>query len=609
MKKTLSILFCSVLLSGLLLVDTAQAADPKPTIRDDAYSARYVSQSIPDPIVIEAGATKTVDIRFKNVGTATWKDGTTRYISAYTMEPRYRTSPFISGRQTAKIAGPVAPGEVGTLSIPLTAPKEVGEYTEEFYLASENYSWVEGGYFFLKIKVVEAKAPAVETPASDDARSAEESDSGSKVAAMKGKRIGQTKKTVSAVGGDEVNIKLMFQNTGTSDWDGYRLIASVDGEDDAKTIADSDWKAANVVLETDDSVDAGKVVRPAFSFRMPADKGSYVARFDIEGIEGAEAMVKLTVTEDAPRSYKAPKVAKKVEVKEQKPVLKEEPRIRVGLTGEGSSIQVVSYDDDYRVIVDGKEKGILKRKKLALISHITGVYTLSGGGLRIATEGVIRLEPINDPHATFQVTKGLKDRRIAWVGDSDFITYHGAVEYRQGEKDKKMYVVNDVLLDDYVAGIAETGKHYDIEAIKANLVAARTYAYMSRGKYPFFDLVGSTYDQLYLGAEVAKHMPKVPVAAKETRGEMVSYNGDVVITPYFGNSNGKTRSWRSVWGGSNKPWLVPVVASHDQGRRQFGHGVGMSQRDMALKADKDNWDYDQILGHFYTDTDLTLMYK
>ena len=104
-------------------------------------------------------------------------------------------------------------------------------------------------------------------------------------------------------------------------------------------------------------------------------------------------------------------------------------------------------------------------------------------------------------------------------------------------------------------------------------------------------------------------MPDVAVAGKETRGMMLSYGGDVVTAPYFGNSNGYTKSWKSVWGGSDKPWLQPVKAHYDAGRRQFGHGVGMSQRDAHLRAKKEGLLWWELLGYYYTDTDIAWMYR
>ena len=44
---------------------------------------------------------------------------------------------------------------------------------------------------------------------------------------------------------------------------------------------------------------------------------------------------------------------------------------------------------------------------------------------------------------------------------------------------------------------------------------------------------------------------------------VVTYNKEIITTPYFGNSNGMTKSFSSVWGGANKPWLVPVLTNYD----------------------------------------------
>lgn len=576
------------------------AADPKPTIRDDAYSARYVSQSTPDPIVMQAGETKTVQIRFKNTGTTTWNSKGSRYISAYTMEPRDRVSVFLGKKQTNPIDASVAPGEIGTLTLTITAPTKPGKYTEAFYLAAENYSWMKGGYFYLDITVVAAKTSTV----SPTTPKAESSNVGASLT-KKVKVVGQSKKQVSVAGGEEISLKVLLQNIGTESWNGYRLAAKETGG--ASLVHDS-WASANIITTSETVIAPGAVIKETIRFRAPAKVGTYSAQFSLVDVAGDHAVVTITVTEDANGDIET-EYPNEEGVVGETPKLSEEPRIRVGLLGEGNTAQFVSYEDDYRILTDGQEVGVLPQKKVALIIFDNGTYRFRGAGLEINTKGVLRLEPATNPHAVIQVMNGLKDRSVSWVGSSAFTNYRGAVEYRRGEKDGELYVVNDLLLEDYVAGIAETGKEVHEEAVKANIVAARTYAYLSKGKYSFFDVLGSTYDQLYLGADVAQYLPKVPSAAQTTRGRMVTYNGEVVTTPYFGNSNGSTKSWSSVWGGANKPWLVPVVATYDKGKRQFGHGVGMSQRDAALRAQKDGWTYTEILGHYYTDTTLTLMYR
>jgi hypothetical protein len=619
--------------SFLLFFAPVHAADPQPTIRDSAYSAQYVSQSISDPITIEAGKTKTVTVKFRNVGTQTWNSlnehpNGYRHVSAYAMEPRDRVSDFfgngwISKTQTTSIDADTKPGETATLSLTLHAPQTPGSYIEEFYLAAENHSWIQGGYFFLKLNVV---ASSVDTQSSVDSQKVVEElpeadkDSGVLSSELLARVAGQSKTDVSVKGGEVVSLVLIYRNKGEQAWNGYTIEASaptaLDVSGTSLSFAHETWRSARAVYASDATVEPGGFFRQKFLFRAPAEEGGYTATFYVatnsETVAGSQAHVNVHVTERAPLGYKAPTfLSADTPIIPKEPRLKEEPRIRVGLETTGTAVQFVSFDDDYTLYDGDEEVIVLTRKKPGIFSYDDndGTYRFHGAGLDITTTKAFRLVPKNNEHAVFTLKKGLKDRSVAWVGPSTFTRYRGAFEYRKGTIDNKLYVVNDLLLEDYVEGIAETGKGTHVEAVKANLVAARSYAFISKGKYPFFDVVGSTYDQLYLGDDVKDNLVDVGSAAKATRGQMVNYGGEIVTTPYFGNSYGKTRSWTSVWGGSHKPWLVPVVAKYDAGRRQFGHGVGMSQRDAALRAKNDGWTSEQLLTHYYTDTEIEVVYK
>ena len=606
-KATLFAFLCL----SVFFASTAQAADPKPTIRDEAYAAKFVSQTVKDPVTIEAGKTKEVAITFKNVGSATWNGNSSQYISAYTMEPRYRVSPFLSGKQTAKISGVVKPGGTGVLTIQLKAPEKTGEYVERFYLASENNTWVKGSYFFLKINVVPATVvkEAVETVV-EEAPEVQ--------TAFLARVMGQNKKEVSVKGGEQVKLVLIYRNKGAESWKklglrvGSPTALALSGK--RITFADPTWQADTLVKNINKEIVAEGIVRETIYFRAPQKKGEYEAKFflaaDDVAVAGSEAVVNVHVTENAPLNYVAPTFGTDdIPVKPTSYRLTSEPRLRVGLVGEGNKAQVISYEDDYLVYDGPREMGILPKRKIGKLSEQGGIFRFIGGELDFKSTEFIRLEPKSNEHAIFEISQGLEDRSIAWVGPSKFVRYHGAVEYRKGVIDKKLYLVNHVLLEDYVAGISETGHNVAFEAVKANLVAARTYAYVSKGKYPFFDVLGSTYDQLYLGADVGKYLGNVPKAAQATRGQVVTYKHEVVITPYFGNSSGTTRAWHSVWGGKAKAWLVPVAAKYDAGRRRFGHGVGMSQRDAGLRAKKDGWTSEQLLTHYYSGTEVEALYR
>ena len=172
-----------------------------------------------------------------------------------------------------------------------------------------------------------------------------------------------------------------------------------------------------------------------------------------------------------------------------------------------------------------------------------------------------------------------------------------------------------------MAGIAETGNTTHPEYQKALLTAARTYAYyliQCACKYGSFDVVPSTADQLFLGYVSELELPNIRQAANDTRGMMVTYDidsnpatqSDIVITPYFSNTDGRTRSWTEVWGGKAKPWLVSVEATYDKrdGKKMWGHGVGMSNRDAIIRAVEGKATWSEILQYYYTGVSVERIY-
>jgi len=303
-KKTI---FFAIIFS-LFLMNSAKAVEPEVVIKDEAYSAKYVSQSVSDPIEIEAGSTKTVVIKFKNTGTATWNSSGSRFISAYTMEPRDRVSVFkgknwTNGKQTGKISAQVKPGGVAELTIDLQAPEKTGEYIEKFYLAAENYSWVKSGYFYFKIKVVPKKI-VVEVPVEDEiAPSVNDS-------SYSAKRLILSKKSVTAIGGEQIKIILGYQNEGQNTWNKYKLT----NED--KIYSDRTWNSSGKVFEKEEEILPAKFLRETFYFRTPAKKGDYVAKFKLEIDEGKfidEVNIPVTVTADAPDEYEVSELETEVE--------------------------------------------------------------------------------------------------------------------------------------------------------------------------------------------------------------------------------------------------------------------------------------------------------
>ncbi|MFZ2803603.1 MAG: hypothetical protein WA001_00095, partial [Patescibacteria group bacterium] len=120
--------------------------------------------------------------------------------------------------------------------------------------------------------------------------------------------------------------------------------------------------------------------------------------------------------------------------------------------------------------------------------------------------------------------------------------------------------------------------------------------------------VDASLDQVYRGYGAEIRDPNVVSAVDATRGQIVTYNNALALTPYYSRSDGRTRSWTEVWGGSGEPWLVSVPVPWDAGKTLWGHGVGMSATG-ALGAAADGWTYQHILDYFYTGTQLQQVYQ
>jgi stage II sporulation protein D len=94
-----------------------------------------------------------------------------------------------------------------------------------------------------------------------------------------------------------------------------------------------------------------------------------------------------------------------------------------------------------------------------------------------------------------------------------------------------------------------------LETLKAQAVAARTYAYyqMLHRKTWSYDLVDDQGDQAYKG--MIREREKTDRAVKETRGEILSYKDKPILAMYSANSGGYTADAGSIFGLS-KPYLI-----------------------------------------------------
>ncbi len=128
--------------------------------------------------------------------------------------------------------------------------------------------------------------------------------------------------------------------------------------------------------------------------------------------------------------------------------------------------------------------------------------------------------------------------------------------------------VNILPVEDYLLGVvtSEMPQSWPIEAIKAQAVAARTYAQHNLGKHGKYDLCDSTDCQQYNGVNGESAAGKQ--AVNDTKGVMAYYNGSLITATYFSSSGGHTQSAVDVWG-TDIPYLVGVKELNETGGKQW----------------------------------------
>jgi stage II sporulation protein D len=103
--------------------------------------------------------------------------------------------------------------------------------------------------------------------------------------------------------------------------------------------------------------------------------------------------------------------------------------------------------------------------------------------------------------------------------------------------------------------------NWPLEALKAQAVAARTYALAGLVQGRPFDLYSDWRSQVYYGVEEEASAPTR--AVRETRGQILTFEGLPAQTVYFSSSGGRTRSALDVYG-TDVPYLVAVDDPWDE---------------------------------------------
>ncbi len=164
--------------------------------------------------------------------------------------------------------------------------------------------------------------------------------------------------------------------------------------------------------------------------------------------------------------------------------------------------------------------------------------------------------------------------------------YRGKIEVFVNSKGS-LTVVNVVPLEDYLLGVvpSELGLP-QIEAQKAQAVAARTYAVANVGGYAKqgFDMLPTVWSQVYKGVSIETKMGTMAVNA--TRGIVATYHGKPINALYTSTCGGRTENSENVFDYA-EPYLRGVECSLE-GRRHFEPFLIKTTRRPAKLHDESN---------------------
>ena len=151
--------------------------------------------------------------------------------------------------------------------------------------------------------------------------------------------------------------------------------------------------------------------------------------------------------------------------------------------------------------------------------------------------------------------------------------------------EKGITAVNWVDDQEYLYSVlgGEMDASWPQEALKAQAIAARTYALYEREKQrnnPIYDL-GNTPDRWQIYKGVISEAPATYAAVDSTLGQVLTYKNRIILSVFHACSGGHTENVEDVWG-SNEPYLR-AVQDYDQNIRECNWVKTFSPTEISAK--------------------------
>jgi stage II sporulation protein D len=204
-------------------------------------------------------------------------------------------------------------------------------------------------------------------------------------------------------------------------------------------------------------------------------------------------------------------------------------------------------------------------------------------------DGRVRLVETGDEFAGATILPAVESEFLS----ADDLPYRGTLQVRAGEPG--VVVINVLPLEQYLRGVVPNELSPTafpaLEALKAQAVAARTYALRNRGQYESkgYDICATPTCQVYRGKSTEQPLSDQAVA--ETRGLAAHYRGSLINALYTSTCGGHTETGSNIFEGEPTPYLVGVSCAPERAAwtsisttavpRAVGDEPGLT-RDVAL---------------------------
>jgi len=247
-----------------------------------------------------------------------------------------------------------------------------------------------------------------------------------------------------------------------------------------------------------------------------------------------------------------------------------------GMARQGKSYQEI-LKHYYRGIKIGKVKhnpqvriGIVLSGKGGILEVISGEYKIGNYELGVGdwvniTPSEVNIYQNEKLIKTYQNnrTQRIKPQSSTSIIQVDykksyFNKYYG--EIKVIKEGNGLVTVNTLPMEEYLKGVvvAEVPYSWPREAIKAQALAARSYAYKHIGSSGNYDMDDSTSYQVYIGAY---HRARSNHVIDESRGQVITDQGSIISAYYFSTSGGWTENNENIWGGRPIAYLRGVEST------------------------------------------------